>query len=301
MQASRISPAKPNTTHIRLDHDSQTNVFWAQMHASEAQKARPCCSEQLIEEALDIQTYINRMQVLRQDAEDDNLLAHLVVASEAPSTFCLGGDLALFARAIRNRDRDTLEAYALRCVDVVHGFQSIADGTTHTIALIQGDAMGGGVELALACNTIIAEEGSMLAFPEAYFGLFPGMGAYPFLCKRVAPMVAKRMLLDRHTYSAEEMKALGVVDFLVKPGAGFEAADQFIAQQRRSQVAQVAVARIHHAYEQVTLEALQVMTRSWVDCAMRLQPKQLAMMERLLTAQCNRFTAPRSLDLRIAL
>ena len=74
----------------------------------------------------------------------------------------------------------------------MHRFHGGLGGDVRTIALVQGDALGGGMELALSCHTIVAEEGVGMGLPEVLFGLFPGMGAYSFLCKRVSPQLAER-------------------------------------------------------------------------------------------------------------
>ena len=74
--------------------------------------------------------------------------------------------------------------------------------------------------MALACHTIVAEEGVGMGLPEVLFGLFPGMGAYSFLCKRVSPRQAENMILSGEVYSSEEMYRLGVVDVLVPKGQG---------------------------------------------------------------------------------
>src|SRR3546814_13167359 len=65
------------------------------------------------------------------------------------------------------------------------------------VALVDGDALGGGFELALACQTIVAESGVQMGFPEVLFGLFPGMGAYSLLSQRGSPKVAEPMKIGR--------------------------------------------------------------------------------------------------------
>ena len=156
---------------------------------------------------------------------------------------------------------------------------------------MQGDALGGGFEIALACNLIVAEEGVMMGFPETLFGLFPGMGAYSFLRKRVSAQKAQRMILDSHLYTASELHAMGIVDILVPRGTGVEAIDGMIHQRRRSAASQLAVAQIHQRYEQVDLDELTDITTRWVDTAMNLGEKSLQTMERILRAQSRRFDA----------
>jgi DSF synthase len=149
--------------------------------------------------------------------------SHFVLASAAPA-FNLGGDLELFSQLIRSNDREHLLAYARRCIDGVYGLHTGLGGDVRTIALVQGDALGGGLEMALACHTIVAEEGVGMGLPEVLFGLFPGMGAYSFLCKRVSPQLAEKIILDGNIYTSDEMYKMGVVDVLVPQVARANAA-----------------------------------------------------------------------------
>ena len=91
---------------------------------------------------------------------------------------------------------------ARHCVDGVHHLHTGLGGDVRTIALVQGDALGGGMELALACHHIVAEEGVEMGLPEVLFGLFPGMGAYSFLSRRVSPQMAERIILEGRLYKA---------------------------------------------------------------------------------------------------
>ena len=286
MNAQALFPAKPSTRHIRLEAEPDQGIYWGFMHASAEQRARPCCTLAIIEEGVALQNYIARQRLLRTGGVD--ALGYFLLGSDVP-VFSLGGDLAVFAEAIRRGERQTLLDYALRCVEGACGLQSIADGAVQSIALVQGDALGGGFEIALACNLIVAEEGATLGFPESLFGLFPGMGAYSFLRRRVGGQRAQRMILDAHLYTATELHALGVVDFVVPRGTGIEAVEGLIHQRRRAAAAYLAVARFHQRYEKVPLDELRDITTDWVDTAMKLGDKSLQTMERILRAQTRRF------------
>src|SRR5205085_10295750 len=148
------------------------------------------------------------------DADPRAGVHHLLLASDA-NVFNLGGDLAMFARLIRNGERGRLLEYARLCVEVAYNCSCLYDGRVHSVAVVQGDALGGGFEAALCCHTIIAEEGAGMGFPEVLFDLFPGMGAYTFLSRRVTPRQAERMMLDARVYPVEELLQMGVVDQVV--------------------------------------------------------------------------------------
>jgi len=201
--------------------------------------------------------------------------------------FNLGGDLDLFCRLIRAQDRAALLGYARQCVEVASGFYNHADDI-HSIALIQGDALGGGFEAALCCQTIVAESGVGMGFPEVLFDLFPGMGAYSFLRRRISASLAERMMLDGNVYSTDELHRLGIVDVLVPKGQGEAAVRDVIARQQRISHARIAMTQVKAACDPVTTEELTTVTDIWVDTALKLGEKSLRTMERLVRAQVRR-------------
>ena len=270
---------------MRAQHDTETNVYWTFMHAID--QSRPCCSWPLIEDAIALQRLV-RTRTLAQRENGVMPFTHLVIASDAP-VFNLGGDLELFASCIRRRDRETLLRYALLCVDGVAGLQDIAAGSVHSIAVVQGDALGGGLELALACNTFIAEEGVQMGFPEVLFGLFPGMGAFSFLRRRTSAMRAQRMVLNGQRYKAEELYELGIVDMLVPRGEGLLAANKLVQDHCRAPLAHQAVNRVYQRYEGVPIMELQDIATEWVDSAMALGERGVRTIERVVRAQSRRF------------
>ena len=158
----------------------------------------------------------------------------------------------------------------------------------HTIALVQGDALGGGFEAALSCHTIVAEEGVNMGLPEVLFDLFPGMGAYSFLCKRIAPHQAEKLMLEGNVYSSDELFKMGLVDVLVPKGEGVKAVDEVIRSNRRIPHARAAMHRVRTMSQPVTLEEMMSITEVWVDTALQLGEKSLRTMERLVRAQYRR-------------
>ncbi|MEO6104300.1 MAG: crotonase/enoyl-CoA hydratase family protein, partial [Pseudoxanthomonas sp.] len=164
-------------------------------------------------------------------------------------------------------------------------------GDVRTIALVQGDALGGGLEMALACHTIVAEEGVGMGLPEVLFGLFPGMGAYSFLCKRVSPQLAEKIILDGNIYTSDEMYRMGVVDVLVPKGQGETAVRDLMRQQQRAPHAHLAMNSVRNIAQRVGYDELMGITEVWVDTALALGDKSLRMMERIVRAQERRLAA----------
>lgn len=275
--------------------DASNGAYWCQMHVRRYphdSAYRPCFSTVLLKELREFQ--LRTAEALRRplrNAANPRVLQHVVLASAA-DVFNLGGDLELFCRLIRASDRNRLMAYARQCVEVAYGFYRHLNEDVHTIALVQGDALGGGFESALCCQTIVAESGVGMGFPEVLFDLFPGMGAYSFLRKRISPTQAERMMLDGNIYSSDELHKMGVVDILVPRGEGVAAVHDLIARNRRIGHARLAMDRVQTACHPVSFEELMTVTEIWVDTALQLGDKSLRTMERLVRAQLRRPQKP---------
>ncbi|WP_369932752.1 crotonase/enoyl-CoA hydratase family protein [Xanthomonas tesorieronis] len=274
----------PSFPTIRVESSLDGNAHWMFMHNDAAIGSRPCFRDDLLD---DMWSFTDAITLSGGNALQRGQLRHFVLASDA-NVFNLGGDLELFTQLIRSRDRDRLLAYAKRCVEGVHTLHTGLGGDVRTIALLQGDALGGGLEMALACHTIVAEEGVGMGLPEVLFGLFPGMGAYSFLCQRVSPQVAEKIILEGTVYSSEQMHALGVVDILVPKGEGKAAVEELIRTQQRSKLSYLAMNAARRISQQVPLRELMAITEVWVDTALALDDKSLRMMDRLVRAQTRR-------------
>lgn len=273
---------------VRHVREEEAGVDWCFMHANPTPMYHPCFSERLLNELKRSQEGLRR--TLAADTRVDAGIHHLVLASDA-DVFNLGGDLSLFSQMIRNGNRGRLLDYAKLCVEVAYNFSRLYDDRVHSIAVVQGDALGGGFESALCCNTIIIEEGAGMGFPEVLFDLFPGMGAYTFLCRRVPPARAERMMLDAKVYEAAELLEMGIVDMVVPRGEGINAARELIRKHKRIGNALRSLNSIRQACDPVSLDELLAVTTQWVDAAMRLGDRGLRSMERLVRAQQKRAAA----------
>ncbi len=247
--------------------------------------ARPSFTRQLLADLAEMQ-----QTVMAECAEGPAPFDYAILASRSPGVFSLGGDLALFADKIRQRDRQALSAYAHACVQVVHANYTGLGGNVITIAMVQGDALGGGFEAALSCDVLIAERQSKFGLPEVLFNLFPGMGAYSLLSRRVGQVKAEEIILSGRTYTADEMLALGAIDMVVEPGEGEAAVRSFIARNRTRQISLSTVYKVRRRVNPVSFDELRDVTDMWVDAALRLTDQDLRRMCRIAAAQ-DRFRA----------
>ena len=212
-------------------------------------------------------------------------LRYLVLGSRTPGVFNLGGDLDYFLARIRERDRPALVAYGESCVRVLHRNLNTLGLPMITIGLAQGDAFGGGFETLLSFNVIIAERTAKFGFPESLFGLFPGMGAYSLLSRRIGAADAEEMMLSGRTYTAEEMKDAGLVHTVVEPGQGIDAVRDYIERNKRRHAGARGVYRAGREVNPLSLGELDRIVAIWADSCLELNDRDLKLMQRLVNAQ----------------
>lgn len=222
---------------------------------------------------------------------------YYVLGSRTPQVFNLGGDLALFVLLIKARDRDALAHYAKLCIDDLYPrIRNFFCPTLTTISLVQGDALGGGFECALSSDVIVAEENAQLGLPEILFNLFPGMGAYSLLSRRIGMRAAEALILSGSVLSAKRLHEMGVVDVLAPVGEGDSAVRQWIASNARRRNGMQAVYQARQCVQPITRQELDSVADLWVDAALRLEERDLRMMGRLVRSQARRMEQSHSIE-----
>ena len=129
---------------------------------------------------------------------------------------------------------------------------------------------------------------AQLGFPEILFNLFPGMGAYSLLARRATPRIAEELILSGKLLSAARLHEMGIVDVLAKDGDGEAAAQEWIAKNARRRSGFQGVMRVRQQVNPITRAELDAVADTWVDCALRLEDRDLRMMSRVVRAQMER-------------
>jgi len=134
----------------------------------------------------------------------------LVIRSAKKSGFIAGADVNEFRGA---SDPRLVEAAIGRAHAVIDRLEALK---IPTVAVIHGFCLGGGLEVALACQSRIAIDGARFGFPEVMLGLHPGLGGTARLTQRVNPMQAMTLMLTGKTIDARRAKSLGLVDVVTQ-------------------------------------------------------------------------------------
>jgi DSF synthase len=275
-QAAEWRATGQPSAHVRFEHhpDRKTAVIIL------SPAPRACVTREVLDGV-----HIALGWIRAANADGADRIRHVILTSDTPGVFSLGGDLDHFAACIRNGDRATMLKYALDCVHMGHVFNTGFEGTISTTSVVRGMALGGGLEGAACCQTIICEEGSTLQLPEIKFGMFPGMGAISYLTRRAPAQQVRRMVETGEPVDLAEALSVGMIDALTPAGAGMAA-----AHQRNEALGQGFHARMATRYalalaQGPSLAELEAIARSWVDVAFKIDPRDIRLMQRLVGQQ----------------
>lgn len=275
------SPPRRQYQQISQEYDPALKVLWTYMNPAGV----PCFNQSLVEELHHSFHLLDEKQghYLRDDQWEP--VNYCVVGSRHPKVFNLGGDLALFISLIRDKNKEALMHYARLCVEAIYTRLTGFHASAITISVVQGDALGGGFEFALSSNILIAERGTRFGFPEILFNLFPGMGAYSLLSRKVGMRIAEELITSGNTYKAEDLHKIGVIDLITPPGEGQKAACNLIRKQEKQVSGLKNIYQCRQHVNPVTNAELQKIITLWVDAALCISEKDLNTMRRLVNSQ----------------
>jgi enoyl-CoA hydratase/carnithine racemase len=147
----------------------------------------------------------------------------LVIHSSLDTGFCAGADLRELYREMQGRDDADREVRAF--LERIHAvFNTIDAAPIPTFAAIHGVCFGGGFELALCCDVIVADKTARFCFPELRLGLIPGFGGIPRLQRDCGNGLIRDLLLTGRSINALRAHQAGIVSQLVGEGHALRAA-----------------------------------------------------------------------------
>jgi DSF synthase len=272
--------------NLHLDIDTVNSTCWCFMEPV----GKPSYTHELMRDISRMQTTITRT-FANLSSKADAPFSWFVMGSAVPGIYNLGGDLGHFAQRIRSRDLDAMRHYGHVAVEAIHRNAVAFDAPIVTMALVQGDALGGGFEHALSFDLIVAERSAKMGLPEILFNMFPGMGAYSFLSRRMTRDKAEALILSGRVHTAEELYEMGVVDVLAEDGQGQAAVIDYIARHNRKHNAHQALYRARRRVNPVTLDELIDVVDIWAEAALNLTEADLRKMDRLCAAQNRRLAS----------
>ena len=160
----------------------------------------------------------------------------MVITGQGDKFFSAGADLKLFADSNKQVAADMSAAFG-------QAFETLSQFRGLSIAAINGYAMGGGLEVALACDLRIAERQAKMALPEASVGLLPCAGGTQNLTWLVGEGWAKRMILCGERVDAEQALQIGLVEAFAESGEALSLARQWAQQAERQSPTSIAACK----------------------------------------------------------
>ena len=191
---------------------------------------------------------LKALTVAMESLDADPEVRSVVLTGAGERFFSAGADLTLFADADRELAARMIDAFAL-------AFNSVRQFRGVTVAAVNGYALGGGLECALACDYIVIERGAKLGLPETQVGLIPVAGGTKALTARVGVPWAKRMILGGELVDADAALRIGLAEEVVDAGFAKIVAISLagkVANQSRSAV--LAARRLIEVGAQTTFE-----------------------------------------------
>ena len=147
----------------------------------------------------------------------------IIVTGAGERAFVAGADISAM------HAMDAMDAK--RFSEIGHAAMALLDRSPiPTIAAVNGFALGGGAEVALACDIRVASENALFGFPEVSLGILPGMGGTQRLPRLIGPAVAKELIFTGRRIDAGEAQRIGLVNRVVAQGEALNAAKELAAE-----------------------------------------------------------------------
>jgi enoyl-CoA hydratase/carnithine racemase len=157
---------------------------------------------------------VGQLHAAFKQAAADDAVRGIVIAG-AGKGFIAGADIRFFVRNMDKKDLDRIVAFTRDGHDLLHDLSTCPKPV---VARMHGLALGGGLELALACHKIIASDKAMMAFPETGIGIYPGLGGTQRTSRRVGAGLTAWLVLTGQMLTAGKAAAIGLVDQVVPHG-----------------------------------------------------------------------------------
>jgi enoyl-CoA hydratase len=201
-----------------LSWESRKGVIELALH-------REPCNELGSVSLAELERFASALDALEQDAHS------LIIYSRLKSGFCAGADL----RELYQRSQAMGKAEAVRGVrdflERIHRVLNRIDASPlTTIAAVHGVTFGGGLELALVCDLIIADKMARFCFPELRLGLIPGFGGIPRLKRDLGNAMVRDLLLTGRSFNTTKAQQIGLASQVVAEGEALRAARATAAQ-----------------------------------------------------------------------
>jgi enoyl-CoA hydratase/carnithine racemase len=199
---------------------------------------RAPCNELGSESLEELEKFVTALASLQAEAHA------VIIYSEMKPGFCAGADLRELYQRSQAMDKAAAVNGVRDFLERIHRVLNVIDAVPlTTIAAVHGVTFGGGFELALTCDLIIADKMARFCFPELRLGLIPGFGGIPRLKRDLGNGVVRDLLLTGRSFNAAKAQQIGLVSQVVGEGEALRAARGTAAQLKKFDRATAAAAK----------------------------------------------------------
>lgn len=176
--------------------------------------------------------------------------------------FCAGGDLKYFKQSVGSGDMDAFRGYLHLCQDM---YRRVETFPKPTIAMVNGVAVAGGLELILSCDMVMAAESARIGDGHANFGIIPGGGGSIRLPRKIPMALAKRLLFTGNLFPAADLQRWGLVNEVVPDALLEESVLKLVSQIVKNSPLGIRVIKqlVNDGFEQPLDTALRLEVVAW--------------------------------------
>lgn len=275
MDLSAVGLKVSESAYMTLYHDIVREAYWCDLHGD----GRPVCTQALMDEFL----------AFARKVEDGSMpCKFVIVTSSAKLGFGVGGDFDFFVEALSTKNFEGLRKYAHSAVEAVYRLNNgmLAKSPVITLSLTRGQTLGGGFELALSTDFLIAEDSSIFGFPEIRFNLFPGMGAMHFVHQRTSSIkLGEQLMISGQTLNVHAANEKGLVDYVTEDGKGVKHLNSLLDCWLHNFNGVSLVVGAKRRVSPISRKSLLEVTDTWAEGLTRLTDANLKHIQRLSAAQ----------------
>ena len=265
---------------ITVRYDAETEALWVYANPKEC----PCFSLEFFQEYHEVQKDVIEY-FKAYDMDPEIPIKFFVYASQIPDVYGYGGKLEGLVSAFKDKNREDLMACANVAIKNMYLNTHNLDLPLHTIAYIEGDALGGAFQAALSFNAIIAEEHTQFGLQQIRFNMCPGIGVYSFLARKVGINNADTIIRNARLYTAQEISDMGAITEIARTGEGKKVVDRYMKQYRRSFRVMQAIHAAKMRYAPLEFDELEFMAELWADTMTSLEEEEIAKLEKIADSQ----------------
>ena len=214
----------PNSLKAQKDQGTPWDIRYVS-YRRDGDLGRVCIARPDAMNALN-QTVVKQLDEAFQEAEADPQTKAIILEG-AGKAFVAGADIKFFVDCIKNNRLEDNYAFTAYGQDVLNRIDA---SRKPVIAKVDGTALGGGLELALSADVIVATPKAVMGFPETGIGIYPGLGGTQRTSRRIGKELAKYIIFTGRMISGEVALSIGLADYLFSPEAIDEEIRKLVAE-----------------------------------------------------------------------